>query len=183
MAEPLTILWTTALEGEQTILQRAALANGASLLAVTVDCLAASVSVVLAQGTVVVITAGGADATFALRLGVDAVLYSGQVTESALEKTIQRARVRARMRAAYRSSTSPVDGDISVGLTLVASALEHELCNPLLDASTKCKELSKHLRSLYDATDRLEQWAEQVAGEREPYRPGALKDRVPASTV
>ncbi len=170
MAEPLTILWTTAPEAEQAVLQKSAAAHGAKLLAVSIDCLAATVAGVLAEGPVVVVTAGGADATFALRLGVDAVIYAGDVTEGALEKTIQRARARARMRTAYRSSTSPLDGDISVGLTLVACALEHELCDPLLHASTKCKELSKQVRSLYEATDQLEHWAELVAGDQEPDR-------------
>jgi hypothetical protein len=166
MSGAVTVLWTAAVDDVFAVINKDAEAAEATVICMTIDALPASVALALGRGAVIAVTTGGADATYAFRLGVDDVLTADKITRRVFEATLRAARARAQSRLG--SVRSPVAlADVTQGLALLTAALDQQVSAPLLAASGVCLALRADFDRLALTADRLERWAALVAPQAE----------------
>jgi hypothetical protein len=168
-----TILWTEATAAELGMLRRAG--PTAVLESTHRSLLVQRIVAALPHGGVVVVAVSDAEASTALRSGVDEILRAGEISLTNATVALERAGLRFAARAPGASS----DADLGAGL--LASAVASELNVPLASAVLDCEVLWEALdRTLY-ANDRLADWGSLNAPIDELRELVALRAAAPSS--
>jgi hypothetical protein len=109
--------------------------------------------------------AGGSDATFAYRAGVDVVVLVGSLTERSLAASIAEAGERGliRLRRAGPVAQEQALPDVGEGMAVLTTLLKREVETPMLAASHECNGLTDEVRSLLRLVNALAGWAALVA--------------------
>jgi hypothetical protein len=182
MVPTLTLLWTTLIEGEFTVLDDRIQAQGGEIVQVTLASLPTRIVSALAKGAVIVVARGDREAGLALSIGADEVLRTGEIDAATVDSTIQRARARAGARAARDSALNASQVEDWTAFALLAAALGSELSAPLMVASTNCEMLSAEIVGLLRVTDELVAQAASGSPDEHERRLVAMRAAAPSSS-
>ncbi len=183
MSGVVTIFWAAAGDEILALAQEAAREAGAVVVETAMAALPAGVTAALDQGAVIVVTAGGPDATQAFGLGVDEVLTAAHVSRRVLDTTIRAACARAESRLRRRVRPESALADVTQGLALLTAAIDQQLGPPLLAASDACLALRQEFDRLVVTADRLQQWAALVAPTVEMEAVARMRAQYPSNSV
>ena len=159
----LTIFWTSATEADHRTLEEGTHLYEAQVLRVNSSTLAARALAAVASGPVICIVQTDREAGYALSLGADEVLRTGEVTTNSLATAIARARARATVRSSPEYRRALLDQDDEAAFAILGAALGARLETPLAMASVDCAAVAEAINCLIEVDDQFMAWTALVA--------------------
>jgi signal transduction histidine kinase len=156
----ITIFCTTVAEGDWAALHGV---SGAQVVQVTTSGLARDALAAVSRGPVLCVVGSDREAGNALRLGVDEVLRSGEVTPESLGAAISRAISRASVRELPEYRHALLDQDEEAAFAELGAAFGERLETPLTMASADCAAVAEAMNCLMEVDDQFVAWTALVA--------------------